>query len=258
MTYVIAIPTYNRYEKLVSKTLQMLKDGGVKKSKIFIFVANKKEYEKYNDVVPSSMYNEIIIGKKGIKNQRVFISKYFPEGKHIVSIDDDVEKIEQLKGGKLQQIKNVDKFFSDSFKLLKKEKLYIWGVYPVHNPFFMKNNVSFGLKFLIGVLFGYINRHDSKLYPKTSVKEDFEQSILFYKMDGGVVRYNNIVPKTVFFAKGGVGIASERIDSYKKASHYLSKKYPDYISSVFTRDNGLTEVKLANFPRKNNVVNNKK
>ena len=254
MTYVIAIPTYNRYDKLVSKTLQMLKDGGVKKSKIFIFVANKKEYEKYNELVPTSMYNEIIIGKKGIKNQRVFISKYFPEGEHIVSIDDDVEKIEQLKGAKLQQIKNVDKFFSDSFKLLKKEKLYIWGVYPVHNPFFMKNNVSFGLKFLIGVLFGYINRHDNKLYPKTSVKEDFEQSILFYKMDGGVVRYNNIVPKTVFFAKGGVGIASERIDSYKKASNYLNKKYPEYITSVFTRDNGLTEVKLGNFPRKKIIL----
>lgn len=250
MSYIVAIPSYNRHEKLVSKTLEMLKNGGVKKSKIFIFVANKKEYEKYIENVPETMYNEIIIGKKGIKNQRVFISKYFPNGQHIVSIDDDVEKIEKLKGKKLEQIKNVDKFFLNSFKLLKKENLYIWGVYPVHNPFFMKDEISFGLKFLIGVLYGYINRHDNKLYPKTSVKEDFEQSILFYKMDGGVVRYNNIVPKTVFFAKGGVGIASERIESYKKASGYLSKKYPKYISSIFKRENGLTEVKLVNLPRK--------
>ena len=249
-SYVIAIPTYNRCDTIISKTLKMLKDGGVKKSKIFIFVANKKEFDKYNDIVPESMYNKIIIGKKGIKNQRIFISKYFPEGQHIVSIDDDVEKIEQLKGTKLQQIKNVDKFFTDSFKLLKKEKLYIWGIYPVHNAFFMKNNISFGLKFLIGVLFGYINRHNNKLYPKSSVKEDIEQSILFYKMDGGVVRYNNIVTKTVFFAKGGGGVASERIASYKKASNYLNKKYPEFISNIFTRENGLTEVKLENFPRK--------
>ena len=47
MTYIVAIPSYNRYDKLVLKTLQMLKNGAVKKSKIFIFVANKKEYEKF-------------------------------------------------------------------------------------------------------------------------------------------------------------------------------------------------------------------
>jgi len=54
----------------------------------------------YKEGVPKTMYNKIVIGKKGITNQRKFISSYFDEGKYIVFIDDDVEAI--LKKVKLR------------------------------------------------------------------------------------------------------------------------------------------------------------
>jgi hypothetical protein len=247
-SYVVAIPTYNRPDEVTNKTLQTLKEGGVTKSRIYLFVANKQQEKLYEEAVPKNLYNKIVVGKKGIANQRNFIVKYFPENQYVVSIDDDVERLEILKGDKLVEMKDVDGFFKEAYKMLKKERLYIWGIYPVRNAFFMKNEVSTDLKFIIGVLRGFINRKTNKLKPSVSSesKEDYEQSILYYKLDGGVLRFNNITPKTKFNAKGGLG--QERQEMNRLAANYLKKTYPDIIT-IFHRDNGMTEVKLARLPR---------
>ena len=185
-SFVVAIPSYNRVNELIKKTLSTLKDGGIAKKHIYIFVANKEQYDLYEASVPKTMYHKIIIGKKGIANQRIFISDYFPENQYIISMDDDVEQVLEKKGEKLVPIKHLQPFFKDAYDILKKTGLYIWGIYPVTNPFFMKQNISFGLKFIIGVMHGYINRHNSKLRPSKSAetKEDIEQSILYYLHDG--------------------------------------------------------------------------
>ena len=246
MSYVIAIPSYNRANEIIDKTLTTLLEGGVSKSKIHIFVANKAQEKLYSDTIPKSLYSKIVVGKLGIANQRVFISHYFPVNKYIVSLDDDVEELQQLKGEKLVKVKDLDGFFQEAYHILKKEKLYIWGVYPVRNAFFMYNKMTTDLKFIIGVTFGYINRKLKQLVPKAEGKEDIEQSILYYLMDGGVVRFNNIVPKTKFNAPGGLG--TDRREMNKKAAEYLKQKYPDIVT-IFHRKNGMTEVKLARLPR---------
>ena len=276
--YVIAIPSYNREKEIVSKTLATLLNGGVSKNKIYIFVANKEQEKKYIDAVPKTHYHKIVVGKIGIANQRVFISNYFPVNKYIVSLDDDVEELQKLSGNsafsrrlkknnllgskanstrkramaratgkqKLVKLKDLDGFFKEAYKVLKRERLYIWGVYPVRNAFFMYNKITTDLKFIIGVTFGYINRKLKELIPTAEGKEDIEQSILYYKKDGGVVRFNNVVPKTKFNAPGGLG--TDRFDMNKKAAEYLKKTYPDIIT-IFHRKNGMTEVKLARMPR---------
>lgn len=246
--YIVAIPTYNRQDVLANKSLKTLIDGGVSKNKIYLFVANKEQYKLYENAIPKNMYNEIIIGKKGIANQRKFISKYFPEGQYIVSIDDDVEELLMLRGEKLVKMKNIDGFFKDAYRLLKKEHLFIWGIYPVMNPFFMYNTITTDLRFIIGVLFGYINRHNKKLEPsiRSETKEDYEQTILYYKMDGGVLRFNNVTPKTKFNAPGGLG--TDRYERNKNAAIYLKERYPDIVNR-FERKNGMPEIKLARLPR---------
>ena len=86
-------------------------------------------------------------------------------------------------------------------------------------------------------------------------KEDYEQSILYYKLDGGVLRYNYITPKTKFHAEGGLG--KDRFDRNKKAAEYLKKTYPDIIT-IFHRANGMTEVKFARMKRIENANKTKK
>ena len=248
MSYVVAIPSYNRSEEIKKKTLQTLHACGVNKNNIYIFVANNTEKNIYTQSIPKNLYNKIIVGKPGIRAQRIFIVNYFPKGARIVSADDDVEGLYSLKAGGLVPLKDVDKFFKDAFKQLTKEKLYIWGIYPVRNAFFMKDTVTTDLKFIIGTLYGFINRKLKKLEPTCLEKEDYEQSILYYRMDGGVLRYNNVTIKTKFHAKGGLGIAAGREQANKAAAEYLSRAYPEFIST-FQRKDGRHEVKLKRQPR---------
>jgi len=244
MSYVIAIPSYNRADTIAGKTLSCLLDGGVSPSRITIFVANKTQEKMYQSVVPREMYKDIVVGKVGIANQRKFISHYYPVGTYIVSMDDDVEDLKMLRGDKLATIRDLDGLFTRAYAVLKKEKLYIWGIYPVQNPFFMHNTTTTNLKFIIGVTFGYINRRLKRLEPspRAEGKEDYEQSILYYKEDGGVVRFNNITHKTKFNSVGGLGADRQLMN--KRAAEYLESAYPDIVS-IFHRKNGMTEIRLA-------------
>jgi hypothetical protein len=246
-SYVVAIPTYNRVDEVVKKTLNTLKTGGVSANQIYLFVANKQQYTLYEQSVPKELYYKIVIGKKGITNQRIFISNYFKEGQYVISMDDDVEQFDILKGGKLVKLTKVNNFFLEAYELMKLKNLYLWGIYPVRNAFFMKDEVTFDLRFIIGVTFGFITRHDKqlKMSIKAESKEDYEQSILYFLKDGGVIRYNNVTAKTKFNAPGGLG--QDRFERNKNASEYLTNKYPDIVSRN-DRDDGTPEVKLAKLP----------
>tara|TARA_R100001463_G_scaffold16681_1_gene43144 strand:+ start:1062 stop:2468 length:1407 start_codon:yes stop_codon:yes gene_type:complete len=244
--YYVAIPSYQRAETLLKKTLPTLLNASVSPSVIYIFVANDEEYMKYKAVIPDDYYKDIIVGEKGIKNQRIFISNFFPENTKIVSIDDDVEKVYKKVDGKLIQINQLDNLIRKNFDLITKtvefEGIHLWGVYPTPNSLWMKeDNITTDLRFCIGVFYGYINRHDSSLYPKTELKEDIELSILHYLKDDGICRFNNISFKTKFLAPGGCG--TDRFEGYKKAQEYLCEKYPDYCKPKFRKD-GTPEIFL--------------
>ena len=241
--YVVAIPTYDRVDEVVKKTLQTLKDGKVTKSKIYLFVADEEQYALYDQHVPKHLYNKLVIGKKGITNQRIFISQYFDEDKYVVSMDDDVEELQILKQDKLEKITDIHAFFIEGYKTLKKHDLFIWGIYPVRNAYFMYDKITTDLRFIIGVTFGFIVRHDEGLQMSVNAetKEDYEQTILYFLKDGGVVRFNNVTAKTKFNAKGGLG--TDRFTRNKHASVYLSTQYPELVKRK-DRKNGTPEIKL--------------
>ena len=167
-------------------------------------------------------------------------------------MDDDVEKVYKKVDGKLIEMKQLDNLIRKNFDLITKtvefEGRHLWGVYPTPNCLWMKeDNITTDLRFCIGVFYGYINRHDSSLYPKTELKEDSEISILHYLKDDGICRFNNISFKTKFLAPGGCG--TDRFEGYKKAQEYLCEKYPDYCKPKFRKD-GTPEIFLRK--KKNN------
>jgi hypothetical protein len=243
--YVVAIPSYLRHKELQNKTLNTLKRHGIYKDKIFIFVANQNEKDIYTEYLDKDSYYEIVIGEKGIRNQRKFISKFFKEGLFVISMDDDIEEFYFRISDKEQQpLNNLQKFFNNAYNTLKENNAYLFGVYPVNNPYFnMKNQISTDLQFIIGVFHGYINRHDNDLYPHidSESKEDYEQSILFYKKDSKIIRFNNIRFKTKFNAVGGLG--KDRYEMNRRAQEYLVDTYPEYVKA-WDRKNGTPEVKL--------------
>ena len=250
--YVVAIPSFGRHETIVAKTLETLKKGGVPAKCVHIFVANETERTTYADALnPYDSFSvpyKIIVGVKGITEQRKFITRYFAEGTHIVSMDDDVEKFLRLSrdGKKLVDFKkgDLDRFIRKAFAAIEAQNLFLWGVYPMRYAYFMKHNVTTDLRLILGTAYGYICRHDADLVPTVNEKEDYENTIRHYLKDGGTMRFNDICLKTIYHSPGGLGkLTEERLQANKVAAEALKKAYPDLVTT-FKRPNGMTEVRL--------------
>jgi len=249
MNYVIAIPTFNRHKELKEKTLKTLMKNKINPKRIFIFVANDEERLKYLNYLDSETFNQIIIGQKGIKNQRIFISKHFDQGQYIVSCDDDIEDFFILdENKKLKTIYNIEFEIIRNFIVCQTYNKFLWGVVAHGNPYWMNENTVIGMYFCVGVFYGYINRHHEDLYPECEVKEDYEICILYSIKDKGVVRRNDLCFKTKYYAEGGCG--KDRIEQNKIAQEYLVNKYPQYVSA-YTRKNGNAEIKFKFKSKKN-------
>mgnify|MGYP003646717065 CR=1 FL=1 len=142
-----------------------------------------------------------------------------------------------------------DIFFKEAFEICILNKSYIWGLYPVLNPFFRINQKLFTteLKFIIGSFFGFINRpNDLDLELKLMVhgnKEDVERSILYFKKDGVVIRFNRIGFKTKYYGKdgGGLGTLNNRLESMKQETLNINNAYPE-LTRIKIRKNGLYEI----------------
>lgn len=249
--YVVAIPSYRRAELLRDKTLRMLSKGGVPPERIHVFVANKTEAAAYAAAIPRELYGRIVVGKRGITPQRRFIARHFAEGTAIVSVDDDVASLHRrVSATELSPpIADVHGFFARAFAECRREGLYLWGVYPVLNAFYMKPGVTHDLKFVLGTLYGFINRRDRALMPTLGEKEDIEMSIRYYLKDGGVVRFNDVALKTRFHnPNGGLGDVAGRFDVNERAAAALKARYPD-LGFVWHRKSGMAEFRLARRPR---------
>lgn len=245
--YVIAIPSYERAEILRDQTLEVLTSCGVPSRLVHVFVANPEEAEAYLRVLPRHKYKEIVVGVRGITEQRKFISAYFPVGTKIVSMDDDVRSLLLLgQDGKMHVHEELDAFFREAFVELEKRNLFLWGVFPTPNPFYMVSQapVTSTLKFVIGTVHGYVNRGETELLPTVPEKEDVQFTIAHYIKDGGVLRYNHVSFKTKFKnPKGGLGSIENRFQPNKEAAEYLVRKYPQYCR-LKIRKNGMHEVVL--------------
>jgi hypothetical protein len=271
--YVVCIPSYKRSQICNEKTLKTLKKMNIPSSKIYVYLANKEEEEEYKKILDKKLYNKLVVGIKGLVPQRQFIMEQWPEGKHIVFFDDDVASID-LSMSKIFKGKSLDFFFKYAFKECKKMKSFIWGVYPVFNPFFRKarDEMSTCLNYIVGAFYGIINRPNLKsiqlsLTKENGQKEDVERTIKYFIEDGILLRFNKIGFETKYYGKsGGLGTFEARLKPMLEASKLLKKTYPEY-GEISTKKNGMTEFRLKKIPsthdvsqnvtKKNKIKNNK-
>lgn len=258
MSYIIAIPSYNRAEGLRDMTLSMLKNQGVPKGKINIFVADKEEEKKYREIIPKNMYNKIIVGVKGLLPQLRFIVSYYPEGKHIVRFDDDIQSIFKKKhkvGADVSRkqmdetrLLNLDDFIKRAFETLKKERLTLWGINKTSNPFFMTDGYTTDLRVIVGNVNGWINTYDPAYdfkvnIPTNYTAEDIERTLRHYINDGGVLRFNDVgFIAGKYMAEGGItsniGGVKKRIKMINHMNKLLKKMYSKYGEIVPNKSQG--------------------
>lgn len=256
--YIVAIPSYKRAELCRDKTLAVLKHHKIPASKIYVYVANREEYDAYVQVLDKSLFNKLVIGEKGLVPQRQFIMSQWPQHKHIVFFDDDVAEID-LTMSPMFRGKSLDHFFKTAFAECKKHHSFIWGVYPVFNPFFRKGReeMSTCLNYIVGAFYGIINRPNLAairltITKENGQKEDVERSIKYFICDGIVLRFNKVGFQTQYYNPNGSGLGTfeDRLKPMREASQKLLKAYPDY-GSISTRPNGMTEFKLKKIPARN-------
>ena len=240
------IPTYKRSETITRKTLRVLREGLVKSKDIWLFLASKEEEVEYRKNVDASMFGHIVVGELGVVNQRNFITHYFEEDDCLVEVDDDLETLEELdaSGTKLVYLNNIPKFCEEAFERCKAEKCGLWGVYPVHNAYFMRPTVSTDLKFCVGCFNGRFNRKSVVL--SIEEKDDFERTMKYYLEDNKVIRFNSVCFKTKYYNKVG-GKGEEKLD--RKAESVVAAKklvelFPKLCRLYVKKKSGYAEVRL--------------
>lgn len=242
MDYIVCIPSYKRAKICNDKTLNTLRS--LDPAKIYVYVADEAEYDVYKSVLDSTAYNELRIGVKGLVQQRQLMSEQWPLNQHIVFLDDDVESIDLS----ISPFTSLDELIKHAFSECIKQKAYIWGVYPVYNPFFRKARpeVSTGLNYIIGAFYGIINRPTCReikwtLSQDNPMKEDVERTLKYFLLDGIMLRFNKIGFRTKYYGKeGGLGNFKDRLEPARLASEKLKELYPEY-GNIRTRKNGMTE-----------------
>ena len=258
--YVIAIPSYKRSMILLYKTLNFLERNSINSNVIYIFITeeDKDDYMQ----IPRYLYKELVIGVKGIVQQREFIENYFHEGDHIVSIDDDIQ---DLTFARQDEEIPLDCFLQNAFELCKNEGAFIWGVYPVGNAFYAMRNKFYTthLTFICACFYGFINRPKledikSVLTYNNADMDDYERCIRYWYYDKKIIRFNTIYVKTKYFGNdgGGLGNLQSRLGSMEDSARLLHAHYPT-ITKVYLKKNGIYNLRLNDHSGQTLCIKNK-
>lgn len=254
MNFRVAIPSISRAETITKKTLNYLKQTDIDMSKVDIFLSNPNEEQAYRENLKDYPVNIIISNTNHVNTQRNFIVNYYKEDELILGIDDDIDMVAMKVDDKnTTQLNSLTDFVEQAFTISLDRKIDMWGVNPVINPYFMKNNVTFNLKYIVACFYGWRNNHEEKAYVSTNPeygKEDFERSIRYYIADGGVTRFNYVAPKTKYYSEKG-GIQNYRTVEYEeKAVQWLLNTFPMFCKRNTKSKGKYPEVRLIDQRRK--------
>lgn len=254
MQFRIAIPTIARAKTIKEKTFNYLSQTDIDFSKVDLFLSDGNELPAYKESLKDLPINYIVTEKKHVNTQRNFIVDYYKENDWILGIDDDIQTIQmKVNDKKTTTLTGLVDFVHNAFEVSLQNKFDMWGVNAVLNPYFMKENVTFNLKYIVACFYGWRNTHQEKAYVSTNPeygKEDYERSIKYYIADGGVTRFNYVAPKTKYYSEDG-GIQTYRTVAYEEeAVKYMLKTYPLFCKRNVSKKGKWPEIRLIDQRKK--------
>lgn len=233
LDYRIAIPTYNRPTLLKEKTLEYISRCDINSNNVDIFVENEEQLALYvenlNEDYPELNY--IITHTSGICEKRNFVRWYYAKDRYkryVFCMDDDIDTIMD-KGGK--ELYELDDFITTGFLECDNVGATLFGISPLHNEFFLRDNISYKLNYVIGAFFGFVSEEGAEPY-MTDMEhyEDFDFSLAHYFKDKKIVRYNGYGLKTKYFEDTGgityqMGGIEARREYMKNNAQYMVDKW---------------------------------
>ena len=244
--WVIAIPSYKRAETLRDKTLAVLAEYSIPIQKIHVFVANKEEYEIYKHTLKKDSYGFLHIAKPGMAAVRNFITQFFPVGKPIFNMDDDIRGfIEWSPTARRNErpLRDLQAAITHGFQEARRTGFRLFGFYPVANGFFMKKEHTEDIRYIIGSVWGIINP-GKILTVSIDDKEDYLRSVIMYILDGGVLRFNNISPQSAYYKETGGMQETRTFTRIEQSAKAMVKSFPEFVSLNLTKRSGMPELRL--------------
>ncbi len=231
------IPSFQRCYKFTDLTYQFLQDQNIDLQDVWLIL---REDDPQLDLYGLLPVNHLITDTKGIGMTHNEITHYFDEGDYLVELDDDLKHIIDTDR---KPITNFKQICQTMFTNLESKRLSFGGTYSVPNPMFMKGCKEYttDLRYCLGCVRFRINRKDIILH--TNYAEDFENCILHYLRDGGILKNNWIAPITKNYSDGGCDGDGRDFVTEKKDKEYLSNKFPNH-TTLFQRKNGRWDLRL--------------
>ena len=156
--WIVAIPSYKRHDQIMEKSLSTLKHYKVPPSRITIFVADKEEKKLYEEAIPKGTVKDIVVGVLGMDKIRNFILDYYPKGKHIVMMDDDIRGFNQKAGtNTVKPLGSLISLIERGFRVANAENCCLWGIYPVNSGLYMNRPTVYNR-----LLLGYHQPHGTQ------------------------------------------------------------------------------------------------
>ena len=245
--WIIAIPSYKRAETLRDKTLTVLQHYRIPANKIHVFVATKEEHDTYKATLKPGSYGHLHIAEPGMAAVRNYITRFFPVGKAIFNMDDDIRGfIEYSVGAKRNErpLHSLVDAITTGFAQARKTGFRLFGFYPVANGYFMKAGPpTTDLRYIIGSVWGILNPGPI-LTVTIDDKEDYLRSVIMYVLDGGVLRFGNIAPESAYYKEPG-GMQEERtMNRIAGSAKAMVAAFPDLVKINLTKKSGMPEVRL--------------
>lgn len=236
--YQIAIPSSNRVKIIQKMTLPYLKRCNIDLSKIDIHV-RQEDYQQYKDNLDPQSYGRLISFQApiGVMHARNQIASYYPEGTHLVCIDDDIESIEErITSKQLGTVEDLESVIEEGFKQSMVTGYRLWGVHYCNNPYFMPVDVRIGLTIIAGGFFGYVVEHKEEEFVTIDDYEDVERSFNFYLKDGGLIRMDKYTTNTDSRKIAGGMQDYRTADGFEESARYLAEKYSQLCNYYVGKD----------------------
>jgi len=245
--WVIAIPSYRRAPTLRDKTLKVLQDYGIPRNRIHVFVADKDEAATYKATLDPATYGHLHIAEPGMAAVRNFITRFFPVGKPIFNVDDDIRGfLEWSPTARRHErpLRDLAGAITAGFAAARRTGYRLFGFYAVPNGFFMKGGPpSTDLKYIIGSVWGILNPGPI-LTVTIDDKEDYLRSVMMYILDGGVLRFNNIAPQSAYYKEPGGMQETRTLKRIDASARAMVRAFPDLVTLNLTKKSGMPEVRL--------------
>lgn len=253
-----AIPSYRRGDSIAEKTLSMLSENGIHPDDVTIFVSDHSDMLAYRKLLKYG-YHIYNTSSDNVVHKFNSIHRHYPIGTPVVFIEDDIESLSKKGPGKndLLSFTELPIVAEKMFTMCQESQTKLWGISSNANPFYMKDQCSYGFKFIVANLFGFISTRDSFLEVSQQMKSDYERTLLYFVRFGGVCRADGICAITRNYKNDGglQEIKDLRADLEEKGCRYLVRRFPHLIEINEKKSGKSMYMELRMKTQKKNVLN---